>query len=297
MNPDESFRARADDDRAAVECRLTEILDEFAGQHAGMKDAIAYSLLGGGKRLRPLLCLWTHDAFLGTRRTAALDAACAIECVHTYSLVHDDLPCMDNDDLRRGKPSSHRRFGEATAVLVGDALLNLAYEVLARVGRHGLSADAVVDAVAVLATAAGTAGLITGQALDVAPDANSNAAAVDRIHEFKTARMIAASMELGTVAAGASADARERVRRAGLLAGSAFQIIDDVLDLEGSEESLGKTPGKDVNEGKVTFPSVVGVERARQTARERVGAALAAIPEAAGTPLGDLIGYFVRRSS
>jgi geranylgeranyl diphosphate synthase type II len=296
MTPD--FEHLAAPDRDAVEARLGALVDGLASHHEGMRDAIRYSLLGGGKRMRPLLCLWTHDALRGTSRDAALDAACAIECVHTYSLVHDDLPCMDNDDFRRGRPSSHRRFGEAVAVLTGDALLNLAYEIVATLPvRHALAADVSLGAASVLAHAAGTAGLISGQALDLAPPAPRDADVVNAIHERKTARLIAASMEIGAVLAGADNAIRARVRGAGLDAGRAFQITDDILDIEGAKETLGKTPGKDVHDGKLTLPSVVGVEASRERARARMEAALTALPEASGGPLEALIRHTVGRMS
>jgi geranylgeranyl diphosphate synthase type II len=299
LTPNEtSFDVRAAQDRAAVEARLAEIVERFAHQHAGMHEAIAYSLLGGGKRLRPLLCLWTHDVLGGSRRDAALDCACAIECVHTYSLVHDDLPCMDDDDLRRGKPSSHRRFGEAVAVLTGDALLNLAYEVLASVGeRAEVGSELALSLVRILSGAAGTDGLITGQALDLSPPQGDAAATVERIHAHKTGRLIAAAMESGALLAGAATPVRERVWRAGMDAGAAFQIVDDLLDLEGSEDSLGKTPGKDVNEGKLTYPAVAGVARSREEATRRIAAARDALPEMAGTPLAALLDHLVGRHS
>ncbi len=294
MSADAGFESRATAERATIEERLAALVRRYAPHHDGMREAMEYSLLGGGKRMRALLCLWTHDALGGARRRAALDAGCAVECVHAYSLVHDDLPCMDDDDLRRGKPSSHRRFGEATAVLTGDALLNLGYEILA--GMEDVPPSEALAVIRVLASAAGTGGLITGQALDLAPPGR-RVADVDRIHEYKTARLIAASMEMGAVLAGSGEDVRTRVRRAGLLAGSAFQITDDVLDLEGSEESLGKTPGKDVHGGKLTFPAVAGIGRARETAQQRVAESLAALPEAAGTPLASLLSFVAGRSS
>lgn len=284
-------------DRDAVETRLAALVDALASHHAGMHEAICYSLLGGGKRVRPLLCLWTHDAFDGAQRDIALDAACALECVHTYSLVHDDLPCMDDDDLRRGRPSSHRQFGEAVAVLAGDALLTLGLEILATLPERHRSSDAqALAATATLARAAGTEGLISGQALDLAPPEPRDAGVVHEIHRKKTAMLIAASMELGAIAAGRAAADRERVRRAGLDAGLAFQITDDILDLEGAQETLGKTPGKDVDRGKLTLPSVLGIDAARAQAREHVGAALAEFPEAARTPLETLIRHIVARS-
>ncbi|HXV13209.1 MAG TPA: polyprenyl synthetase family protein [Candidatus Krumholzibacteria bacterium] len=292
-------------DRDLVEARLRAIVEERASHHAGIAEAIRYALLGGGKRLRPLLCLWTHDVFAGPARArtraTALDAACAVECVHAYSLAHDDLPCMDDDDLRRGKPSLHRRFDEATAVLTGDALLTLAFDVLANLD----AAPAVaLDAVRVLASAAGTGGLVTGQALDLehtGRDDDRALALVERIHEFKTARLFAAALEIGAVAAWdgrvPDGDARERVRRAGHQAGSAFQIVDDLLDIEGDAATLGKTPRKDVARGKLTFPAVAGRGAAGQAAHDRIASALGTLPEAGGTPLASLIALVETRRS
>jgi geranylgeranyl diphosphate synthase type II len=283
-------------DRALIETRLGALVEARASHHDGMREAISYSLLGGGKRVRPLLCLWTHDAFAGRARDAALDAACAIECVHTYSLVHDDLPCMDDDDYRRGQPSSHRRFGEAIAVLTGDALLNLAYEIVSTLGeRVPVAAEICLAAAAALARASGTAGLISGQALDLAPPGARDAQAVDTIHVRKTAHLIAAAMEIGAIFAGCQRDDRGRVHRAGLDAGRAFQIADDLLDLEGDKETLGKTPRKDVDRGKLTLPSVIGVAPARERAREYAAAALDALPEARGHSLELLIRHIVER--
>ena len=286
----------AHDDRALVEARLAGLVDLLASHHTGMRDSIRYSLLGGGKRVRPLLCLWTHDALHGSDRDVALDAACALECVHTYSLVHDDLPCMDDDDLRRGQPSSHKQFGEAVAVLTGDALLTLGFEILATLpSRHRLADATALAATATLARAAGTEGLISGQALDLEPPEPRDATVVNAIHLHKTAMLIAASMELGAIAAGRTGNDRERVRRAGLDAGLAFQITDDVLDLEGAQETLGKTPRKDVDRGKLTLPSVIGIDAARERAHDHVAAALAEFREASETPLEALIRHIVER--
>ncbi len=276
-----NFLADAACERDAVEERCSALVDTLASHHPRITEAIRYTLLGGGKRLRPVLCLWTHDFIGGARRNAALDAACAVECVHTYSLIHDDLPCMDDDDLRRGHASAHVQFGEAVAVLTGDALLTLAFEILATMpDRHAnLSCEHALSTMKVLAGAAGTGGLITGQALDLESEGSAQATTelVDRIHTHKTGALIAAAMELGAIVGGAGPDACSRVRGAGILAGRAFQIVDDVLDLETDEETLGKTPGKDVKEGKLTYPSIVGMERARLEARslaDESGAAL-----------------------
>jgi len=289
-------------DRAAVDARLEAIARTRADDHPRIGEALQYALTGGGKRMRPLLCLWTHDVVAGRddapSRAAALEAACAIECVHTYSLVHDDLPCMDDDDLRRGRESLHRRFDEATAVLAGDALLTLAFELLAALE---LSPGVALETVRVLSTAAGTAGLISGQALDLEltgkPD-TTGVEMVERIHERKTARLIAAAMEVGAIVAQpADAGARERARRAGLLAGSAFQIVDDVLDTTGDAATLGKTPGKDRETGKPTYAAAVGSAAALATAHERIALALRALPEAAGTPLAGLFHFVAERRS
>jgi geranylgeranyl pyrophosphate synthase len=259
---------------------------------------VGYSLLDGGKRLRPLLCLWTFDLAGGSNRSAALDAACAIECVHTYSLIHDDLPSMDDDDMRRGKPSSHRRFDEATAVLAGDALLTLAFQVLATIGlRHpGVAADTSLETLRTLSAAAGTGGLITGQALDLKPEVDGGLEAVTRIHENKTARLIGASMEIGAIVGGAGADFRSAVRQAGVQTGLAFQIVDDLLDLEMDEETLGKTPGKDVKTGKLTWPAAAGRDEARSQAARLLEQGLETLPDGgAGGPLGTLLRRLVER--
>jgi geranylgeranyl pyrophosphate synthase len=268
-----NFDSLSEGDRTAVETRLGALLGELADEHQGMREAMAWSLLGGGKRLRPLLCLWTHDLVGGGAREAALDAACAIECVHTYSLVHDDLPCMDDDDFRRGRPSSHRQFGEATAVLAGDALLTLAFLILSTIPeRHGGGGvEEALEMTRVLASAAGTAGLIAGQALDLSGSGSSgDLEGVRRIHANKTARLIAAAMEIGAVAGGAGARERARIREAGTRAGEAFQIVDDVLDREKDREELGKTPGKDAAADKLTFPAVVGVEKSREESAQLI---------------------------
>jgi geranylgeranyl diphosphate synthase type II len=272
----QAIRKAYDADREVVEARLSELLDTLAGEHQGMREAMGWSLLGGGKRLRPLLCMWTHDMVGGKRRAVALDAACAIECVHTYSLIHDDLPCMDDDDVRRGKASSHKQFGQATAVLAGDALLTLAFVILStipeRLGQG--SVEDTLEMIKVLSHAAGTGGLVTGQALDLSGSARSgDLEGVRRIHKNKTARLIAAAVEVGAVAGGVGETARARIREAGLLAGEAFQITDDVLDCREDAETLGKTPGKDARSDKLTFPAVVGVERSREEATLLIGSA------------------------
>lgn len=295
----EAFAAWCSTERVLVEKRCSDLLLELGSQHRGMADAVSYSLLGGGKRLRPILCLWTHDMVGGTRRDAALDAACAVECIHTYSLIHDDLPCMDDDDLRRGKPSSHKKFGEAAALLAGDALLTLAFHVLATIPRRfpsfpAADANTITE---ILASAAGTGGMISGQALDLeATGRGANERQVREIHRNKTARLISAAMETGAVIGGAGNGLRSQIREAGMLAGESFQIIDDILDLESDRETLGKTPGKDAREQKPTYPSVVGVEAARSRARDLIERAKSIISkDKKGLRINTLMDYFVDR--
>jgi geranylgeranyl diphosphate synthase type II len=284
--------------RIEVNRRLEAIVDDQAGPEH-MVSALRYTLLDGGKRLRPALCLWTHDGLGGKQRGACLDVACALECLHTYSLIHDDLPCMDDDDLRRGKPSCHKEFGEGVAVLAGDALLTLCFDVIARLrDRYGVDADTVVGTTLVVARAAGTEGLITGQALDLISDTlEPTIDMVERIHTHKTAALISAAMLAGAVVAGADAEARLRVERAGLMAGQAFQIIDDILDVQMDAETLGKTPGKDAAAGKLTYPSVAGLEEARRRAAELVEEARSELSGTVrGPQMGMLLDFFVTRT-
>ena len=283
--------------RARVEARLAELVDALVDTTPRMDEAIRYVVLGGGKRLRAALCIWTHDMLGGDDVEGAVDAGAAIECLHAYTLVHDDLPCMDDDDLRRGRPSCHRQYDEATAVLVGDALQALCFEILATLGpRRGVADNRVVMLTRTIAEAAGTKGLITGQALDLYPDAaGATEVDVERIHRHKTAALIAASMSAGAILAGSDQATLDRVRDSGMDAGLAFQVIDDVLDVEMDDKTLGKTPGKDAKAGKLTYPSVIGVGAARQRARDLVDRARESLG-ASGSQLGDLLGILVERT-
>lgn len=253
-----AFQRALAKDRSRVEEQLGRLIEELPADPPVLKEAAGYCLLGGGKRLRPILCLWTHDLLGGARRDACLDAACALECIHNYSLIHDDLPCMDNDDVRRGKATCHRRFGEATAVLTGDLLLTLSFAVLAQLSPHrGVEAATSLEVISILARAAGGDGLIAGQFWDLDPPASQPPPAlVEKVHTAKTARLIGASMEVGAVVAGASEQARRQAARAGLLAGRAFQIADDLIDRD--------------EEGTISYPRAVGCDRARQRAEELI---------------------------
>jgi geranylgeranyl diphosphate synthase, type II len=234
--------------------------------------AMRYSLFAGGKRIRPVLCLAAAEA-VADFTPGIEDVACSIEFIHTYSLIHDDLPALDNDDFRRGRPTSHKVFGEAMAILAGDSLLTHAFVVLPRV--VALPADVRVALVAELATASGTVrGMIAGQVHDLEGERQTPAPELlERIHLAKTGALLRASVRMGAIAAGATPDQLSALTRYGEHAGLAFQIVDDLLDVEQSSEQLGKTAGKDAQQHKITFPAVYGIEQSHQMAEaERVEA-------------------------
>ena len=262
MTPRDGMRTALDRERRAVDTRLRRILRGQRGVPGRLRAAMGHSLFGGGKRLRPVLLLWTYDALRtrrASRRDTALDAACAIELIHTYSLIHDDLPAMDDDVLRRGRPTCHVAFDEATAILAGDGLQALAFAVLIGVPRHGAALGGQ------LAEAAGPAGMVGGQQEDLdAEGRDLDAALIRRIHRDKTARLISAPMAAGALLAGAAPARREAVARAGLQLGMAFQAHDDWLDEAGDTERLGKTAGKDAQAGKATWVRLLGLDAARK---------------------------------
>ncbi|MEX2141052.1 MAG: polyprenyl synthetase family protein [Pirellulales bacterium] len=273
-----SSSAAIQDAMAATARKIDSALDQFAQFPSGcpvrLAEAIRYSLLAPGKRLRPTLVLWSAEA-CGCDEGPAMAAACAVEMVHCYSLVHDDLPAMDDDDLRRGRPTLHRAYDEATAILAGDALLALAFEVLAR---HTEPPQVAVECCAALAIAAGAAGLVGGQADDLDhQSAENDLAALERIHERKTGAMIQVSLRIGALVAQATADQKAALDTFGQKLGVAFQIADDVLDVQGQEAELGKRVGKDRASGKRTFPALLGVEASLRRAQMLIDEARAAI--------------------
>ena len=239
-----------------------------------------YSVFAGGKRLRPALALLAAEA-CGADPSVALPGACALELVHTYSLVHDDLPAMDDDDLRRGRPTLHRAFDEATAILAGDALLTLAFEIVAREIRP---AEAAASCVRILAAASGPAGMVGGQMADLEAETRNDATvtALEAIHRRKTGALLRASLAIGAVAAGAPEPIARALDDYGRAAGLAFQVVDDLLDVQGDEAKLGKRVGKDSNLGKWTYPGLLGVAGSREKAEELASQAAAALE-----PLGD----------
>jgi geranylgeranyl diphosphate synthase type II len=248
-----------------VDRALDRFLPKESTPPATIHKAMRYSLFAGGKRLRPILCLAAAEA-CGGKINAALPLACAVECIHTYSLVHDDLPSMDNDDLRRGRATCHKVFGDGIAILAGDALLTIAFEIAARVKstkRYDLR-----EILREIAVAAGSRKLIAGQVADLEAEGRRiNRAQLRFIHENKTAALLTASVRLGAMAANASAKQLAAITAFGRALGLAFQVIDDILDVTQTSEKLGKSAGKDVAAKKATYPAVIGLEKSRTEAR------------------------------
>jgi geranylgeranyl diphosphate synthase, type II len=227
--------------------------------------AMRYSIFAGGKRLRPILCFAAAES-CGGEASEAIPLACAVECIHTYSLIHDDLPCMDNDDLRRGVPTSHKMFGEAIAVLAGDALLTFAFELTAQV--PGWPRYSLRDIIKELAVASGSRNLIAGQVVDLESEGKRVSLPLLRfIHESKTAALLCATIRLGAMSANATSAQLESLSSFGRALGLAFQVIDDILDVTQTSETLGKSAGKDLAAEKATYPSVVGLEQSRKVAK------------------------------
>jgi farnesyl diphosphate synthase len=252
---------------AEVDATLETLLPPPQGLHGRVLEAMRYAVFGGGKRLRPFITLASARLF-GAAPEGARRAAAAIEALHTYSLVHDDLPCMDDDDLRRGQPTTHKRFDEATAVLAGDGLLTLAFGVLADPRTH-TSGDVRALLVARLAAAAGAEGMIGGQMIDMlSGDAVYGEAEIVRLQRLKTGALFEFAAEAGPILAGAGAEDQSRLRAYAQDLGLAFQIADDLIDVVGASDLAGKTVGKDEAQGKVTLVSLYGVDGARRRARE-----------------------------
>lgn len=233
-------------------------------------EAMRYSLLAGGKRVRPVLCIAASE-LVGGDESAAMPAACAVEMIHTMSLIHDDLPCMDNDDLRRGKPTNHKVFGENVAVLAGDALLALAFEHIAVATPSGqVPAGRIVRSTAELALAIGGEGLVAGQVVDLHSEGVEDIGIeqLEFIHIHKTAKLLEAAVVLGAIIGGGSDDEVEKLRLFARSIGLLFQVVDDILDVTKSSEELGKTAGKDLVADKVTYPKLMGIEKSKEYAQK-----------------------------
>ncbi len=268
-----SLRAALDEVGAEIDRAFDNLLELPADARVRLYEAMRYAAIGGGKRIRPMLVVAACDLFR-VDRERAMRVALAVECIHVYSLIHDDLPSMDDDDLRRGKPTLHRAFEESTAILAGDSLHALAFELLADEATHE---DPFVraDLVAELARAAGPAGMAGGQMMDlIAAEMGLDLAAVTRLQQLKTGALIGWCVEAGAIMGRAPAEGRTGLRGYARDVGLAFQIVDDLLDHEGLEEKAGKRVGKDRAAGKQTFVSLLGPERARQQAEMLTGQAI-----------------------
>jgi len=254
--------------RQDVEAALERYVQPIPDCPVELQQAMAYSLLAGGKRLRPILVLLACEA-CGGEAEAAMPAACAIEMIHTYSLIHDDLPAMDDDSLRRGKPTNHVVYGEAMAILAGDALLTLAFEVLARdIQPPAIAAACCLD----LAKAAGRCGMVGGQVVDLQAEEMSSPTIeqLRGIHRRKTGCLLTSALTLGGRIGGGTVEEIASLTEYGQCLGLAFQITDDLLDISGDAESLGKNAGKDVAQGKLTYPSLMGLEESQKQARQLI---------------------------
>ncbi|MGD0072786.1 MAG: polyprenyl synthetase family protein [Candidatus Binataceae bacterium] len=253
-----------------IEAALADALPEQPGTSAAsLFEAMRYSLFAGGKRVRPVLALAACEA-VGGRLENATGLGCALEMIHTYSMIHDDLPCMDDDDLRRGKPTNHKVYGEAMATLAGDALLTDAFKVLARSG-EGVPPAVVLEVVAELADAAGSGGMVAGQAIDILSEGvPTNLDQLEYLHSKKTGALFLAAVRGGARLGGADEDQLERLSAYGRALGLAFQVADDILDVEASTEQMGKRTHKDEARGKATYPTLLGLEQSREFARSLV---------------------------
>lgn len=261
--------------REIVERGLNEFLPGEEEYPQSLHSAMRYSLFAGGKRLRPILVLASCEA-VGGRPEVALPAACAFECIHTYSLIHDDLPALDNDDFRRGKPTCHKKFGEATAVLAGDALLTMAFRLIASTPDAGKSGT--INVIGELSRAAGSTGMIGGQMVDIESEGKEVSFPVlEYIHIHKTGALMLAAVRCGAILGGATEEELKSLTQYGEACGLAFQIADDILDVEGSSGEMGKPTGGDEKKGKATYPSILGLSESKERAAELSERAIDAI--------------------
>ena len=284
-----------EDKRRQVNRWLTDYSNQRLDNSRKLCQAMSYSLMAGGKRLRPILCLAAAEAVGQRDDPHVMTCACALEMIHTYSLVHDDLPAMDNDQLRRGQPTCHVRFDEATAILAGDALLTLAFEVLADLsGDHPMGAKAMRQ----ISRAAGYQGMIEGQMRDL--DAEGKTLGLDalkQVHEFKTGALIEAAVVSGALLARATSEQIKALSDYAKSIGLAFQVADDILNVEGDPELMGKAAGTDVNRQKSTYPGLMGLDASKAFARELINNALQAVAhfDTKADPLSALANYVIER--
>jgi len=271
MIPQADLATYLEEKRQIVEQALETCLPSAETLPQTLHEAMRYSTFAGGKRLRPVMLLMTAELFERDCREMAF-AAAALEIVHTYSLIHDDLPAMDNDDLRRGRPTNHKVYGEAMAILAGDALLTLAFQMMTDPTHlANFDSTAIIHATRELAFAAGSTGMVGGQALDMqAEQRRISLAELETIHRYKTGKMIAAAMRMGAFLSNARPEDLHAVTRYGELVGLAFQIVDDILDLEGTAEELGKNPASDLQRQKATYPALHGLAQSKILAEQLI---------------------------
>lgn len=274
---------------------LKELLHREEEYPQNLHRAMHYSLFAGGKRIRPALVLASAEA-VGGRADEALNTACAFECIHTYSLIHDDLPAIDNDDMRRGRPTCHKAFGEAAAILAGDALLTAAFELVAATKTSDPSR--VIRVITELSKASGSVGMIGGQMVDIESEGTEVPFPVlEYIHIHKTGELILAAVRCGAIMGGAGQKELEALSKYGKSIGLAFQIADDILDVEGSADEMGKNTGGDEKKGKATYPALIGLDESRCRAGELVSIALKALEDfdKKADPLRAIASYIVQR--
>lgn len=283
-----------------IDAALMKILPNERDYPPKLCKAMRYSILNGGKRIRPILAMAAFDA-VGGKGDTILPFACALEFVHTYSLIHDDLPAMDDDDFRRGKPTVHRVFGEAVAILAGDALLTGAFQTMSHGAlEHGIDLEMSMEIIHEISQTAGFSGLVGGQIMDIESEGRAaDLPTVEYIHTHKTGALILASLRTGAKLGGASSDKLEAITRYGERIGLAFQIVDDILDVIGESSTLGKEVGSDEARKKATYPGVVGIEESKRLAENLVKEAIAhlTILEEKAEPLEEIARYLVRRTS
>ena len=299
VSNDSFLEAYLQDRRKIVEEALHRYLPAENNTPAEIYKAIHYSVFAGGKRLRPILCLAAVEATCGDL-APAMPVACALELIHTYSLIHDDLPAMDNDDFRRGKPTSHKVFGENIAILAGDALLTEAFVLLSRAEKVRFSAEKRLAIIQEIAQAAGIAGMVGGQTLDVLSEkTNPDEKVLNEIHRRKTGTLIKAAVKSGALISNARENKIQALSDYGINIGLAFQIADDILNVEGDRNLLGKETGSDAALGKVTYPSLMGMDYAKEKLQKHIDAAIASLSvfDKRALPLRLIARYIMERKS
>ncbi len=300
MKPEFSLSEYLKDHKKLVDDALAGYFAEDEQEIRLISEAVRYSLLSGGKRIRPILCMAAAEA-VGKKAEDVLAAACALEMIHTYSLIHDDLPAMDNDDYRRGRLTSHKAFGEDIAILAGDALLTEAFRILAdREQMPKIPLQRLLVASREIAEAAGYRGMVGGQALDVRPqDKKGTLEVLYSLHRRKTGALLRASLRTGAILGGATKKALLNLSEYGERIGLAFQITDDILDVEGDPKLLGKETGSDERRGRTTFPGLLGLQASRERARDLIAEAVSFLTVFGGraTPLKAIARYIVDRRS